>query len=95
MGRRPVFIGTFIVYLASNIGLALSPNISALMVFRALQAVGSSATILLVSTLYLSYIVGPADNLEGAGVIADITTSAERGGLIGAFGGSMEHDPFY
>lgn len=44
-GRRPVFIGTFIVYLISNIALAISTNYGELMAFRALQAAGSAATI--------------------------------------------------
>jgi hypothetical protein len=30
-----------------------------------------------------------SDNLPGAGVIGDITTAKERGGLIGIFGGSQ------
>ncbi|KAA8572771.1 hypothetical protein MFRU_003g01070 [Monilinia fructicola] len=69
-GRRITFMGTFIVYLASNVGLALSENFVALMVLRAIQAAGSAATIAV-----------------GAGVIGDITTPKERGGLIGIFGG--------
>ncbi|OCK78725.1 putative efflux pump antibiotic resistance protein [Lepidopterella palustris CBS 459.81] len=69
-GRRPIFIGTFIVYLISNVGLGVSRNFAMLMFFRGLQAAGSAATISI-----------------GAGVIGDITTSAERGGLIGVFGG--------
>ena len=44
-GRRPVFVGTFIVYLIANIVLAVSTNYAELMVFRALQAAGSAATI--------------------------------------------------
>ncbi|APA08040.1 hypothetical protein SS1G_00315 [Sclerotinia sclerotiorum 1980 UF-70] len=44
-GRRITFMGTFIVYLASNIGLALSKNFTTLMVLRAIQAAGSAATI--------------------------------------------------
>ncbi|GLA29855.1 hypothetical protein CBS76997_7412 [Aspergillus niger] len=44
-GRRPVFIGTFIVYLVANIALAESKNYGELMAFRALQAAGSAATI--------------------------------------------------
>ncbi|KAF7864300.1 uncharacterized protein EAF02_010268 [Botrytis sinoallii] len=68
--RRITFMGTFIVYLASNIGLAFSDNFATLMVFRAIQAAGSAATIAV-----------------GAGVIGDITTPKERGGLIGIFGG--------
>ncbi|KAF7957666.1 hypothetical protein EAE96_003239 [Botrytis aclada] len=69
-GRRITFMGTFIVYLASNIGLAFTDNFATLMVFRAIQAAGSAATIAV-----------------GAGVIGDITTPKERGGLIGIFGG--------
>ncbi|KAJ5100341.1 hypothetical protein N7456_006393 [Penicillium angulare] len=70
IGRRGIFIGTFIVYMIANIALAVSDNYAELMVFRALQAAGSAATISI-----------------GAGVIGDITTSAERGSLIGIFGG--------
>ncbi|KAH7342962.1 major facilitator superfamily domain-containing protein [Rhexocercosporidium sp. MPI-PUGE-AT-0058] len=69
-GRRITFIGTFVVYLVANIGLAFSNNFTALMVFRGIQAAGSAATISV-----------------GAGVIGDITTARERGGLIGIFGG--------
>ncbi|KAH7419053.1 major facilitator superfamily domain-containing protein [Cadophora sp. MPI-SDFR-AT-0126] len=69
-GRRITFIGTFVVYLIANIGLAFSSNFTSLMVFRGIQAAGSAATISV-----------------GAGVIGDITTSRERGGLIGIFGG--------
>ncbi|KAK3335215.1 major facilitator superfamily domain-containing protein [Cercophora scortea] len=69
-GRRITFIGTFSVYLVANIGLALSKDFATLMVFRAVQAAGSAATISV-----------------GAGVISDITTSKERGGFLGSFGG--------
>ncbi|KAK0624561.1 major facilitator superfamily domain-containing protein [Bombardia bombarda] len=44
-GRRVTFMGTFAVYLLSNIGLALSKDFASLMVFRAIQAAGSAATI--------------------------------------------------
>ena len=44
-GRRPVFIGTFIVYMIANVALAVSTNYGELMAFRALQAAGSVATI--------------------------------------------------
>lgn len=45
LGRCPIFIGTLVVYLIANIVLAVSDNYAELMVFRALQAAGSSATI--------------------------------------------------
>ncbi|KAF2085890.1 MFS general substrate transporter [Saccharata proteae CBS 121410] len=70
LGRRPIFIGTFTVYLIANVVLALSQDFQTLMVFRAIQAAGSASTISI-----------------GAGVIGDLTTSAERGGYMGIFGG--------
>ena len=45
LGRRPIFIGTFVVYILSNIALGASKNFAQLMVFRAVQAAGSAATI--------------------------------------------------
>lgn len=45
IGRRPIFVGTFIVYLIANIVLGVSKNYAEVMVFRALQAGGSAATI--------------------------------------------------
>lgn len=67
IGRRPVYIMTFAIYIGANIGLALQHNYAALMVLRALQSTGSSATVAI-----------------GSAVIADLTTSAERGGYITA-----------
>lgn len=45
IGRRPVYVLTFAIYLAANIGLALQNSYAALMVLRALQSTGSSATV--------------------------------------------------
>lgn len=88
-GRRPVFIATFCVYEVANIGLALTNDLTTLMVFRALQAIGSSATISIGQILQKRAFPGPsANSYPGAGVIADLTTPDERGGLIGIFGGS-------
>ena len=42
VGRRPVYIFTFIVYFAANIGLALQRSYPALLVLRMLQSVGGS-----------------------------------------------------
>lgn len=65
IGRRPVYALTFAIYLGANIGLALQNNYAALMVLRALQSTGSSATVAI-----------------GSAVMADFTTSADRGGYI-------------
>ncbi|KAI4267006.1 MAG: hypothetical protein L6R35_006887, partial [Caloplaca aegaea] len=44
IGRRPVYIAVFVVYLAANIGLALQNSYPALLVLRILQSSGSSET---------------------------------------------------
>ncbi|RWA04475.1 hypothetical protein EKO27_g10632 [Xylaria grammica] len=44
-GRRPAYILCFVIYIAACIGCALAPNYAALLVLRALQAAGSSATV--------------------------------------------------
>ena len=76
LGRRPVYILTFAIYLGANIGLALQNNYAELMVLRALQSTGSSATVAI-----------------GSAVMADITTSAERGGYITAVQASVQFAP--
>jgi MFS family permease len=44
-GRRPVLLATMTIYCVACIGLALTPNYAGLMVFRMLQAFGSSSVI--------------------------------------------------
>lgn len=45
IGRRPVYMLIFAIYIGANIGLALQHNYAALMVLRAMQSTGSSATV--------------------------------------------------
>ncbi len=45
VGRRPAYILCFIIYIGACIGCALAPNYAGLLVLRALQAAGSSATV--------------------------------------------------
>ncbi|KAJ3332798.1 hypothetical protein HDU76_013044 [Blyttiomyces sp. JEL0837] len=44
-GRRQILIATLLLYVVSNIGLVLSTNVSMMLLFRFLQAAGSSSTI--------------------------------------------------
>lgn len=46
-GRRPAYLICFIVYIAANIGLALSKNYVSVLVVRMLQSAGSSTTVAL------------------------------------------------
>ncbi|KAK8119586.1 MFS general substrate transporter [Apiospora kogelbergensis] len=45
IGRRPIYIASFIVYIIANIGLSFSPNFVAVLLFRALQSAGSASTV--------------------------------------------------
>ncbi|KAK4466228.1 major facilitator superfamily domain-containing protein [Cladorrhinum samala] len=46
-GRRPAYIICFVVYIAANIGLALSKTYASLLIVRCLQSTGSAATVAL------------------------------------------------
>lgn len=46
-GRRPAYVFCFVVYIAANIGLALSNNYVSLIVVRCLQSAGSASTVAL------------------------------------------------
>ncbi|KAL2880629.1 hypothetical protein SGCOL_004003 [Colletotrichum sp. CLE4] len=45
LGRRPIYIASFAVYIIANIGLSFSPNFTVLLIFRGLQAAGSASTV--------------------------------------------------
>ena len=42
VGRRPVYLATFMMYFAANIGLALQKSYPALLILRMLQSAGGS-----------------------------------------------------
>ncbi|KAJ5060319.1 major facilitator superfamily transporter [Bipolaris maydis] len=45
VGRRPIYIYSFVVYIIANIGLSFSPDFLVLLIFRGLQAAGSASTV--------------------------------------------------
>ena len=47
IGRRPVYLLGFTIYIGANVGLALQNNYAALLVLRCLQSTGSSGTVAL------------------------------------------------
>ena len=47
VGRRPVYVGTLIVFVGICIGLALAHSYAALLILRMLQAFGASSAIAL------------------------------------------------
>ncbi|KAI1121763.1 major facilitator superfamily domain-containing protein [Nemania abortiva] len=62
MGRRPVYITCFILYIATDVALALTDSYGSLLALRSVQSITISSTQALCQ-----------------GVVADISTSAERG----------------
>ncbi|KAM7186947.1 major facilitator superfamily transporter [Naviculisporaceae sp. PSN 640] len=45
LGRRPIYMASFSVYILANIALSLTPNYAVLLLFRGLQAAGSASTV--------------------------------------------------
>lgn len=45
VGRRQIYIYSFLVYIAANVALSFSPNYAVLLIFRGLQAAGSASTV--------------------------------------------------
>ncbi|KAJ9137446.1 Mfs general substrate transporter [Pleurostoma richardsiae] len=67
LGRRPVFLGTFAVYTAASLGLAFSDRS-----YVALALLRAAQSIGGSAVLSISY-----------GVVADVSTHAERGSMLG------------
>lgn len=56
LGRRPVYIYSFSVYIAANIVLSISPNFVVLLLFRGLQSAGSASTVSIGTYCTLSHL---------------------------------------
>jgi multidrug resistance protein len=75
IGRRPVYITAFAIYFFANLGLALQNNYTALIILRALQSTGSSATIALGNGVMSDI----ATSAERGGYMAWVTAGALLG----------------
>ncbi|KAI4207536.1 MAG: hypothetical protein LQ346_000468 [Caloplaca aetnensis] len=84
-GRRPLYLVTFAVYFAANVGLALQNSYSALLVLRMVQSAGSSGSSLplLFRSERTADIVVKGTITLAYGVLADIAPPAERGSYVG------------
>ncbi|KAK3358326.1 major facilitator superfamily domain-containing protein [Lasiosphaeria ovina] len=71
IGRRPVYLLTFTIYLGANIGLALQDNYAALLVLRAMQSTGSSATVAIGSAVMADF----ATSAERGGFVTAVQAS--------------------
>jgi multidrug resistance protein len=86
VGRRPTYLVCFIVYIASNIGLALSNTFWLLMLLRAIQATGNSATVALGAGV-IADIAAPHERggylgIFGVGPLAGPTLGPVIGGAL-------------
>ncbi|KAH8668069.1 major facilitator superfamily domain-containing protein [Tricladium varicosporioides] len=84
-GRRVALVGTMIVYLAANIGLAFSANFAVLMVLRGLQSAGSAATV----SLSIGVISDIATGEERGHFIGVAQAIANAGQLLGPVCGGL------
>lgn len=91
-GRRPVYIGTLVVYMGANIGLALCPTDAywLLLVLRALQVrlhrVCQDDFCNLTAPVHLAQATGGSAVISiGAGAVADVAEPRERGTFMSIF----------
>lgn len=68
LGRRPIYLATFILYFAANIGLAMQRSYPALLVLRMLQSAGGSGTIAIAYGV-VSDIATPAERGSYVGAV--------------------------
>ncbi|WYZ44731.1 hypothetical protein EsH8_VIII_000047 [Colletotrichum jinshuiense] len=82
-GRRPSYVICFVVYIAANIGLALSQNFASLLVVRCLQSAGSSSTVALASAV-VADVVTSAERGQYIGItVIPIVLAPALGPVLG------------
>lgn len=86
-GRRPVLIGTVLVYMAGSIACAVAPNIGVMLFGRLLQAIGASGPLVLTRSIVRDLYHGSraAIELGRMGLIMGVVPS-----LAPLFGGFLE-----
>jgi len=87
VGRRPTYLVCFIVFVASNIGLAMTNTYWLLMLLRAIQATGNSATVALGAGV-IADIAAPHERggylgIFGVGPLAGPSLGPVIGGALG------------
>ncbi|KAK8256123.1 synaptic vesicle transporter [Phyllosticta capitalensis] len=90
VGRRQVLIYTLLLFVGANIGLALSRSIHMIMVFRVLQAAGSSSTISIGAGV-IADIAPPSERGGFIGLFAGVRQAALALGPVlgGVLAGTM------
>ncbi|TVY30965.1 Itaconate transport protein [Lachnellula hyalina] len=87
LGRRPTFVLTLTVFVGSNIGLVYSRSFAALMVLRAVQAIGSAAL-----TAICAAVIGDISNSKERARFIGLFAGTLMFTFIGPFlGGILTH----
>lgn len=82
-GRRPAYLICFVVYIAANIGLALSKGYTSILVLRMLQSAGSSTTVAL-NQAVVADIITSAERGQYIGItILPIVLAPSLGPVLG------------
>jgi multidrug resistance protein len=89
IGRRPIYVLCFVIYIGANIGLALQHQFAALMVLRCLQSSGSSGTIALGNAV-VSDVASAAERgaylgYVSLGGVVGVSLGATVGGILSDF----------
>nr|ASK38707.1 major facilitator superfamily transporter [Paecilomyces divaricatus] len=84
-GRRPLYIACFVIYIGSNIGLALQTNYVALLILRMVQSAGSSPLV----SLAQAVVADMATSAERGRYISYVTSGAILGPAVGPLIGGM------
>lgn len=88
IGRRPIFIIGFIIYIAASISLALQNSFAALLVLRCIQSAGTSSTVA-ISVSVAADVSTPAERGKYLGFVLSGTA---MGTAVGPFlGGLLSH----
>ncbi|WP_435768798.1 multidrug effflux MFS transporter [Nocardioides sp. SYSU DS0651] len=59
VGRRPVIVGSIVVYVAASVGCALAPSLGVLLVFRAIQGLSAGGATIVSRTVVRDLFEGP------------------------------------
>ncbi|KAK4159293.1 major facilitator superfamily domain-containing protein [Cladorrhinum sp. PSN259] len=82
-GRRPAYVICFFIYIAANIGLALSNTYASLLIVRCLQSAGSAATVALCQAV-VADIVTSAERGQYIGItVLPVVLAPSLGPVIG------------
>ncbi|KAK3688692.1 major facilitator superfamily domain-containing protein [Podospora appendiculata] len=82
-GRRPAYLICFVIYIAANIGLALSRSYVSLLVVRCLQSAGSSTTVALAQAV-LADTITSAERGQYIGItVIPVVLAPSLGPVIG------------